>query len=103
MTPTAEKERRTAQGKQENYAEDRGDASGARRRNGFCDAEQFSGGTRRFRTHQKRILAAAQELNYRPDFFARTLRMRRTFTIGVIAEEIGDAYGSQVISGSRNT
>lgn len=48
---------------------------------------------------KKRILDAAQELNYRPDFFARTLRMRRTFTIGVIAEEIGDAYGSQVISG----
>ena len=48
---------------------------------------------------KKRILAAARELNYRPDFFARTLRMRRTFTIGVIAEEIGDAYGSQVISG----
>jgi DNA-binding LacI/PurR family transcriptional regulator len=48
---------------------------------------------------KKRIRAAAQELNYRPDFFARTLRMRRTFTIGVIAEEIGDAYGSQVISG----
>src|ERR1700723_732460 len=48
---------------------------------------------------KKRILAAAQELNYRPDFFSRTLRMRRTFTVGVIAEEIGDAYGSQVISG----
>jgi len=48
---------------------------------------------------KQRILAAAAELNYRPDFFARTLRMRRTFTIGVIAEEIGDAYGSQVISG----
>ena len=48
---------------------------------------------------KKRILAAAQELNYRPDFFARTLRVKRTFTIGVIAEEIGDAYGSQVISG----
>jgi DNA-binding LacI/PurR family transcriptional regulator len=48
---------------------------------------------------KQRILAAARELNYRPDFFARTLRMRRTFTIGVIAEEIGDAYGSQVISG----
>jgi DNA-binding LacI/PurR family transcriptional regulator len=46
-----------------------------------------------------RILAAARELNYRPNFFARTLRMKRTFTIGVIAEEIGDAYGSQVISG----
>ncbi|MGC2465662.1 MAG: LacI family DNA-binding transcriptional regulator [Candidatus Acidiferrum sp.] len=48
---------------------------------------------------KQRILAAAQELNYRPDFFARTLRVKRTFTIGVIAEEIGDAYGSQVISG----
>jgi DNA-binding LacI/PurR family transcriptional regulator len=48
---------------------------------------------------KRRIYAAAQELKYRPDFFARTLRMRRTFTIGVIAEEIGDAYGSQVISG----
>jgi len=48
---------------------------------------------------KKRILATAQELNYKPNFFARTLRMKRTFTIGVIAEEIGDAYGSQVISG----
>jgi DNA-binding LacI/PurR family transcriptional regulator len=48
---------------------------------------------------KQRILDAARELNYKPNFFARTLRMRRTFTIGVIAEEIGDAYGSQVISG----
>lgn len=48
---------------------------------------------------KNRILAAAKELNYRPNFFARTLRTQRTFTIGLIAEEIGDAYGSQVISG----
>src|ERR1700716_1933908 len=46
-----------------------------------------------------RIHAAAKELNYRPNFFARTLRNKRTFTIGVIAEEIGDSYGSLVISG----
>jgi DNA-binding LacI/PurR family transcriptional regulator len=46
-----------------------------------------------------RILAAARELNYRPNFFARTLRVKRTFTIGVITEEIGDAYGSMIISG----
>ena len=46
---------------------------------------------------KRRILAAAKELNYRPNFFARTLRLKRTYTIGVIAEEIGDAYGSQVI------
>src|SRR5215475_1458474 len=48
---------------------------------------------------KQRILEAAREMNYRPNFFARTLRLKRTFTIGVIAEEIGDDYGSQVISG----
>ncbi len=48
---------------------------------------------------KKRILDTARELNYRPNFFARTLRLNRTYTIGVIAEEIGDAYGSQVING----
>lgn len=48
---------------------------------------------------KQRILAAARELNYRPNFFARSLRLQRTYTIGVIAEEIGDAYGSMVISG----
>jgi LacI family transcriptional regulator len=48
---------------------------------------------------KKRIIEAARELNYRPNFFARTLRLKRTYTIGVIAEEIGDAYGSVIISG----
>src|SRR6202008_4989174 len=48
---------------------------------------------------KKRIIAAAAELNYRPNFFARTLRLKRTYTIGGIAEEIGDAYGAMVISG----
>jgi LacI family transcriptional regulator len=48
---------------------------------------------------KQRILAAARELNYKPNFFARSLRLKRTYTIGVIAEEIGDAYGSMIISG----
>jgi DNA-binding LacI/PurR family transcriptional regulator len=48
---------------------------------------------------KKRIIAAAKDLNYRPNYFARSLRLQRTYTIGVIAEEIGDAYGSLVISG----
>jgi LacI family transcriptional regulator, galactose operon repressor len=48
---------------------------------------------------KERIHAAAKELNYRPNFFARTLRNKRTYTIGVIAEEIGDSYGSAIISG----
>ena len=48
---------------------------------------------------KNRIRAAAKELNYRPNFFARTLRNKRTYTIGVIAEEIGDSYSSPIISG----
>ena len=48
---------------------------------------------------KNRIMAAATELNYRPNFFAQSLRKKRTYTIGVIVEEIGDAYGSLIISG----
>jgi DNA-binding LacI/PurR family transcriptional regulator len=48
---------------------------------------------------KNRIVAAARELNYRPNFFAQSLRRKRTYTIGVILEEIGDAYGSLVVSG----
>jgi len=48
---------------------------------------------------KNRIRTAAKELNYRPNFFARTLRNKRTYTIGVITEEIGDSYGSAIVSG----
>jgi LacI family transcriptional regulator len=50
------------------------------------------------RTRQ-RIHAAALDLNYRPNFLARSLRKQRTYTVGLMIEEIGDAYGSLVISG----
>ncbi len=59
-----------------------------------------SAAARSFPQHTKdRILAAARELNYRPNFLARALRVKRTYTIGVITEEIGDPYGGMVISG----
>src|SRR6185437_14783039 len=48
---------------------------------------------------RERIIAAARKLDYRPNFFARSLRKQRTFTIGVIAHEIGDGYSSTVIAG----
>jgi LacI family transcriptional regulator len=48
---------------------------------------------------RERIIAAARSLDYRPNFFARSLRKRRTFTIGVIAHEIGDGYSSSIIAG----
>jgi DNA-binding LacI/PurR family transcriptional regulator len=46
-----------------------------------------------------RIRLAARELDYRPNFFARSLRKKRTFTVGVIAHEIGDGYSSLVVAG----
>jgi len=48
---------------------------------------------------RSRILEAARQLNYRPNFMARSLRVQRTYTIGVLLEEIGDAYGAMVMSG----
>jgi DNA-binding LacI/PurR family transcriptional regulator len=48
---------------------------------------------------QERIVEAARELNYRPSFYARNLGVKRTYMIGVVAQEIGDFYGSPIISG----
>jgi len=48
---------------------------------------------------QDRILQAARELNYRPSFYARNLGVKRTYMIGVVTQEIGDFYGSPIISG----
>ena len=48
---------------------------------------------------KRRIVDAARELNYQPNYFARSLRLKRTYTIGVIAEQIGDPYGAMIISG----
>jgi len=48
---------------------------------------------------RERIRAAARKLDYRPNFFSRSLRKRRTFTIGVMAHAIGDSYGSSIIAG----
>jgi LacI family transcriptional regulator len=48
---------------------------------------------------KRRIIEAARELNYKPNYFARSLRLQRTYTIGVIAQQIGDPYGAAIISG----
>ncbi len=48
---------------------------------------------------KRRIRETARELKYRPNYFARSLRLQRTYTIGVIAEQIGDPYGAMVITG----
>src|SRR5580693_8689386 len=46
-----------------------------------------------------RIKAAAKELNYHPSLLARSLRNRRTLSIGILVPELGDGYHTQVMSG----
>ena len=48
---------------------------------------------------RKRIVDAARHLNYKPNFFARYLRNKRTYTIGVMLNDIGSEYGGLVICG----
>ena len=48
---------------------------------------------------QERIRQAARELNYRPNFMARSLRAQRSFTVGVIVPEISEGYAALVLSG----
>jgi hypothetical protein len=47
-----------------------------------------------------RILAAAEELNYKPNFFARSLRANRgSRLVAVLADDLRDARSAQVIAG----
>ena len=48
---------------------------------------------------KKLILDAARKFNYRPNFFARSLRMQRSLTIGVLVPEVSDGYATTVLSG----
>jgi len=44
------------------------------------------------------ILKAAESLNYRPNIVARSLRMRRTFTIGLIVPDIKNPFFGELAS-----
>lgn len=48
---------------------------------------------------KERIFRAAEELNYRPNLWARSLRTKRTRMIAVIAPDFGQAAVAQVIAG----
>jgi LacI family transcriptional regulator len=48
---------------------------------------------------KERVLRAANQLNYRPSFYARNLGIKRTYMVGVVTQEIGDFYSSPIISG----
>jgi len=46
-----------------------------------------------------RVIEAAAKFDYRPSFFARSLRKRQTFTVGVLVPELSDNYTAQVLAG----
>ena len=46
-----------------------------------------------------RVKAAAAKFDYRPSFYARSLRKRQTFSIGVLVPELSDSYSAQVLTG----
>lgn len=46
-----------------------------------------------------RILSAAKEFNYRPHYFARSLRANQSFTIGVMVSELTGGYCAIVLNG----
>ncbi|HVO59424.1 MAG TPA: LacI family DNA-binding transcriptional regulator [Terriglobales bacterium] len=45
------------------------------------------------------IFEAARKLHYKPNFFARSLRTGRSFTIGVMVPEVSEGYNATVLSG----
>jgi DNA-binding LacI/PurR family transcriptional regulator len=48
---------------------------------------------------RNRILAAASELHYRPNYFARSLRMKRSMSVGVLVAEMSEGYFTLVMNG----
>jgi len=46
-----------------------------------------------------RVVEAAAKFDYRPSFYARSLRKRQSFSIGVLVPELSDSYATQVLAG----
>jgi LacI family transcriptional regulator len=54
-------------------------------------------------TTKARIQRAASQLGYRPNLFARSLRSRRSHTVGVMVFDMTDPYCTLVLRGIENT
>ncbi len=48
---------------------------------------------------RERILAAASEFDYRPNYFARSLRRQRSMSVGVLVSEMAEGYFTLVMNG----
>lgn len=52
---------------------------------------------------RQRVLAAAEELNYHPNAFARNLKKRKTHTIGVFITRFGGSFYEEILEGIHDT
>src|ERR1700755_2300589 len=48
---------------------------------------------------RNRVLEAAAKFDYRPSFYARSLRKRQSFSVGVLVPELSDGYSVLVMDG----
>lgn len=48
---------------------------------------------------RKRVIEGAERLNYRPNYFARSLRQSRSMSVGVLAPDLSEGYFTRVMSG----
>ena len=46
-----------------------------------------------------RVIEAANRLDYRPNYFARSLRQSRSMSVGVLAPDLSEGYFTRVMSG----
>lgn len=51
---------------------------------------------------RSRIWKVAQRLGYRPNLYARSLRSRRSHTLGVVVFDLTDPYCTQILRGIQN-
>ena len=47
---------------------------------------------------KERVLEAARTFNYRPNFFARALTNKQSFTVAVVVPEISEGYGASILA-----
>ncbi|HWE85619.1 MAG TPA: LacI family DNA-binding transcriptional regulator [Terracidiphilus sp.] len=48
---------------------------------------------------RNRVTEAAAKFDYRPSFYARSLRKRQSFSVGVLVPELNDSYATEVLAG----
>jgi len=48
---------------------------------------------------RNRVIEAAAKFNYRPNYFARSLRQSRSMSVGVLAPDLSEGYFTSVMSG----